>query len=87
MKIRMCCRQITLLKIDEICPLAMPKQTSTISMHTPFGKNLLTFTRFHPKMIIGMNEQMYEGHTDGHMENQCDTTIPGYYHVVGYKSI
>ena len=34
-KIRMYCRQITLPKMDEIRPLAIPKQMSTISMHTP----------------------------------------------------
>ena len=34
-KILMYCGQITLSKIDEICPLAIPKQISTISRHTP----------------------------------------------------
>ena len=29
----MCRRQMTLSKIDEICPLAIPNQISTISMH------------------------------------------------------
>ena len=31
----MCCGQITLSEIDEICPLAIPKQISTVSMHIP----------------------------------------------------
>ena len=34
-KIQSCGRQITLSKIDEICPLAIPNQISTISMHIP----------------------------------------------------
>ena len=35
MKIQTCRRQITLSKIDEICTSAIPKQISTIPMHTP----------------------------------------------------
>ena len=35
MKIWMCRGQITLSKIDENCPLAIPNQISTISMHIP----------------------------------------------------
>ena len=35
MKIWMCHGPITLWKIDEICPLAISKQISTISMHIP----------------------------------------------------
>ena len=31
----MCRRQITLSKIDEICPFAIPNQISAISMHKP----------------------------------------------------
>ena len=34
-KIRTCGGQITLSKFDKICPLAIPKQISTISMHIP----------------------------------------------------
>ena len=34
-KIRACLGQITSSKIDEICPLAIPNQISTISMHIP----------------------------------------------------
>ena len=37
--------QLTLLKIDEIFPLAIPNQISTISMHTKFAENLLMFTQ------------------------------------------
>ena len=32
-KIWVCCGQITLLRIDKICPLAIPNHISTISMH------------------------------------------------------
>ena len=35
MKIRTCPGQITLSKIDEICPSAIPNRISTISMHIP----------------------------------------------------
>ena len=31
----MCYDQITLSKVDEICTLAIPNQSSTISMHIP----------------------------------------------------
>ena len=34
-KILTCRGQINLSKIDEICPLAIPNQISTISMHIP----------------------------------------------------
>ena len=45
-KIQMCCRQITLSKIDKILPLVIPKQMSTISMHTlSFCENPLTFSK------------------------------------------
>ena len=35
MKIKMCGGHTTLLKIDETCPLEIPNQIPTISMHTP----------------------------------------------------
>ena len=35
MKIRTCRGQITLSNVDEICPLAIPYQIPTISIHTP----------------------------------------------------
>ena len=33
------------VKFDEISPIAIPNQISTISMHTKFGENPLIFTQ------------------------------------------
>ena len=41
----LCGLQISLSKTDEICILAIPNQTSTISMYTPFGENPPTLTQ------------------------------------------
>ena len=44
-KIQMYCWQITLSKMNEICPLPIQKQISTIPMHIKkFGENPLIFT-------------------------------------------
>ena len=51
-KIWACLGQITPSKFDEICPLAIPIQISTISKHTWFGENPLTFTCYHPETKI-----------------------------------
>ena len=37
--------QITLSKIDEICPLAIPEDLYNINAHTKFGENPLIFTQ------------------------------------------
>ena len=70
LKIRMCGGQITLPKIDKICPLAIQSQISTctkynINAHTKFGENPLTFTQV---IILKQNTdgQQMEGWAYGH---------------------
>ena len=70
-----CRGQITLSNIDEICPLAIPDQISTISMHIP------SLVKIHWHSFTEMKIQ-----TDGRlMDDQLETTIPCNYHVVRYK--
>ena len=45
MQVQMCGGQITLSKIEEICPLAIPNQISNINAQTKFGENPLIFTQ------------------------------------------
>ena len=46
MKNRTCCWQVTLSKFDEICPVAIPSQSSTILKHkTELGENPFIFTQ------------------------------------------
>ena len=92
MKIQTYSRQITLSKIDEICPLTSPNQISTISMHTP---SLVKIYWCLLKLSSGnenMDGRMYDRRTDRcrwtdtRTANiiQC-TIIPHHYHVAGYK--
>ena len=54
-KIQMCCGQITQSTIDKICPLAIPKQISTISMHiSSLVKIIDTYKSYRTKMKIQM---------------------------------
>ena len=60
-KIWLCLGQITLSKFDEICPLAIPNQSSTISMHIP---SLVKIHWFLLKVSSG-NEIRTDGQTHG----------------------
>ena len=51
----MCCGQITQSTIDKICPLAIPKQISTISMHiSSLVKIIDIYKSYRTKMKIQM---------------------------------
>ena len=68
-------RRVVGRKQDEICPLAIPKQISTIVMHTPGYMKIHLYLL---KLSSG-NEN-----TDGHMEVKHETIIPGHYHTAVY---
>ena len=40
----------------------------------------------HLLKLSSINEYTDIRQTDVHMDSQCDTIIPGYYHVAGYKN-
>ena len=87
MKIWACLGQVISSKFDEICPLAIPNQISTIiNAHTKFGENPLMFTQaIIPKQ--NTDRRMYgrmDGGTDSRMFNVV-TIIPLHYHVAGYQ--
>ena len=71
----MCLGQITLSKIEEICPFnSKPKQDlNNINVHTKFGENPLKFTCYHLEMKIQMNgcttDRQKDGQTDRWMNN------------------
>ena len=65
MKIWACLRQITLSKIDEICPLAISNQLSTISMHIP---SLVKIPCYLLKLLSG-NENMGMSRADNSIKN------------------
>ena len=78
--------QITPSKIDEICPLAIPNQISTISMRIP------SLVKIHScLLIIRKTKKRKDGWTYGQMggltDDQCETIIPRHYYVAGYKKI
>ena len=59
--------QITLSKIDEFCPLAIPNQISTVSMHIPsLWKSIAIYSSYCPERLT---------------DNQCETIIPHHYCV------
>ena len=75
--------QITLQKNDEICPLKIPNQISTISMHIP---SLVKIYWHLFKLSSGdentdgrTNDRRTDGQTDEHTDSQRDTIIPRYY--------
>ena len=78
--------QITLSKVDEICPLTIPNQIFTISMHTPS----LMKIHWHLHKLTSGNENTdgctTDGRPDGHTDSQRDTIIPRHYRVAGYKN-
>ena len=65
------------IKIDEICPLAIPNQISTISMHLPSLKKM----HWSLLKLSSGNEKR----TDGQTDNQRETIIPRHYCVAGYN--
>ena len=81
--------QITASKFDEICPLAIPNEISTISMHIP---NLVKIHWCLLKLLSGNKKRMdgrtydwrTDGRTDRHTDLQSETIIPNHYCVVGY---
>ena len=80
-----CFGQITPSKFDEICPLAIPNQISTIPMHhSKFGENPLRLTRYHLETKYGWTD-MYDWRTDRY-NVQHETIIPHHYRVAGYKN-
>ena len=74
----------------QICPLAIPNQISTISMHIP------SLVKIHWCLLKSSgNEKRTDGHTtdgrtdlrtDKHTDVQRDTIIPHNYCVAGYKN-
>ena len=93
MKTWACLGQITPSKFDEICPLAILNQISTISMHTP------SLVKLHWCLLqlSSGNEIWTDGRTygwritDGRMDRhtvvQRETIIPRHYRVEEYKNI
>ena len=85
-KIWACLGQITPSKIDEICPLAIPNQISTISMPTP---SLVKIHWCLLKLSSGnekwTNGRTTDGQTDRLTEDQRETIIPCHYCVAGYN--
>ena len=81
--------QITPSKIDEICPLAIPSQISTISMHIPSLVKihwcLLKLSSWNEKRMDGPTGGQTDGRTDGLTDDQRETIIPHHYCVGGYK--
>ena len=65
------------VNIWRICPLAIPNQISTISMHSPV-KIHWYYSSYHP--------EMKNGWMDRHTEVQCETIIPCHYCMAGYKN-
>ena len=78
MKIWACLGQITPSKIEEICPLAIPNQISTTSLHVP------SLVKIHWCLLKFSSGN--EKRTDGHMDDQRETIIPCHYCVAGYKN-
>ena len=76
-----------LLKIGKICPLAIPKQISTISMHTQsLEKSIDIYSSNHLETKYRQRDvQQMDEHTD----IQRETIIPHHYmyHVVNYKKL
>ena len=77
-KIWACLGQITPPKFDEICPVAIPNQISTKSMHIP------SLEKIHWCLLKLSSGN--EIHTDGHTDVQRETIIPRHYCVAGYKN-
>ena len=77
-KLWACLRQITPSKFDEICPLAIPNQISTISMHIP------SLVKIHWCLL--MLSSGNEKRTDGFTDDRRETIIPRHYCVAGYKN-
>ena len=79
-----CRGKITMSNIDEICPLAIPNQISTISMHIPSLVKihwcLLKLSSGNGKRIDGCKT---DGRTDRHTDVQRETIIPLHYRVGG----
>ena len=80
--------QIALSKINEICPLAIPNQISTISMY------ILSLVKIHLYLLKlsygnentgGPDGRTKVGRMDRHTDIQRETIIPGHYRVAGYK--
>ena len=68
------------VKIWRNLPISNPKpDLHNIIAHTKFGKNPLTFTRYHP--------ETKNRRTDGHTDVQRETIIPCHYCVAGYKNV
>ena len=83
-KIWACFGQITVSKIDEIRPLAIPNQISTISMHIP------SLVKIHWCLLKLSSGNEMDGRTDvrrtdGLTDDQRETMIPRHYCVAGYK--
>ena len=74
MKIGTCLGQITLSKIDEICPSAIPKQTTIISMHTP---SLVKIHWYLLKLSSGNeNTDLSQANNSSKIDKICPLTIP-----------
>ena len=76
------------VKIWQICPLAIPNQSSTIhvSMHIPsLVKIYWCLLKLSSGNEIRMDGQCTDRRMDRHTDVQCETIIPHHYHVEGYK--
>ena len=85
-KIWECLGQITPSKIDEICPLAIPNQISTISMHIPSLVKthwcLLKLSSGNKKWMDGWTyDRQMDRQMDGLIDDQRETIILHHYCV------
>ena len=85
MKIKIYRWQISLSKIDKICPLTIPNQISTISMHTPsLVKSIDIYSNYRPATKIWMDGRLTgRWQMDGHTDSQCNTITP--FHTIDKK--
>ena len=78
--------QIIPQKFDDICPLAIPNQISTMSMHIP---SLVKIHWCLLKLSSGTEKTdgwTTDGWTDRHKDVQHETIIPRHYRVAGYEN-
>ena len=78
----LCGGQITVSKVTESCPLAIPNQTSAISMHIPSMEKIHSYCL----MLSSGNENMEGLLLDRWTDDQCEILLPRQYHVAGCKN-
>ena len=79
-KIWVCLGHITPSKIDEICPLAIPNQISTISMHIPsLVKTHWCLLKLSSGKEKWMDGWTYDRRTDRQMDRLTDTNVKPLY--------